>query len=498
MKKNYIGVDFGASNGKLMVGNYDGKRISIEELHRFDNRPVFLHGVLYWDFLSLFSELKFGIKKAINKYGDNISKIGIDTWGVDFGLIDKQGKLLSNPVSYRDRRTLGMIDEVDKIIPKKDLFMNSGEFIMEINTIFQLYYLVKTNSPSLKITDKLLMIPDLFNYFLTGEKFCEFTEAVTTSLIDQKKHKWLDSIISRLNIPNNIFPEIIYPGEVVGKTTKQIGEELSISSLDVIATGSHDAASAVAGLPVNINNSRKKWAFIIIGTWSAVGVELINKPLINNKTYELGFSNEGGVLNRYSFQKIISGLWLLQELKDYWSKKENKNIDWNDIVSSAEQSESFVNFIDVDDPIFLSKTNNIIDILVSYYRKTKQNININKGNISRSVYEGLVFKYKKAIFDIEKITNNKIELIFLTGGGSNNKSLCQWIANALNIITVSGIAETTTIGNILMQLKADREIENIDEGRQIVSDSFNLEYFKPKTNTDWNFGYMKYLETLKL
>lgn len=497
MNKSYIGIDFGASSGKVSVGNYDGKKIYIEETYRFENRPVFLHDTFYWDFLRLFSKLKVGIIKSMNKYDNKISKIGIDTWGVDFGLIDKHGNLLSNPVSYRDKRTQGMIGEVSKIIPKEDLFMNSGEFIMEINTIFQLYYLVKTDSPLLKIADKLLMMPDLFNYFLTGEKFNEISEAVTTSLFDQNNKVWSKYITDKLNIPYNIFSAIIFPGEVVGKTKKCVEEELGIRSLDVIATGSHDSSSAVAGLPINVCDSMKNWAFIIIGTWAALGIELINKPIINKIVYKFGFSNENGVLNRFSFQKIISGLWLIQECKDYWIKKENKDISWDEVSCGINKANSFTNFIDIDDPIFTNKVNNIIDNITTYYKKTNQKIILYKENVSRSVYEGLVFKYKKAMFDIESIINKKIELVFLTGGGSKDKLLCQWIADALGIEVVSGISETTSIGNILMQMKADGEIKNIDEGRQIVSDSYPLIHYIPKTNIEWDFNYEKYLRILK-
>ncbi len=493
--RKYIGIDLGASGGRVSIGLYEGEKIKVEEIHRFENRPVFLHGTLYWDFLRLFSELKIGIRKALRGNKHEIRSIGIDSWGIDFGLIDKNGALLSNPVCYRDERTKGILNEVSGIVSKKDLFMNTGEFTMEINTIFQLYYMVKIDSPLLKLTDRLLMIADLFNYFLTGEKFCEFTNAVTTQLYDQSNNRWSEDIMSKLKIPYRIFPEIIFPSEIVGKTTKFIDEEVGTTGLNLVATGSHDAASSRVGLPIDLTNSKKNWAVIMIGTWSGLGIG-VNKPIINMKAYNLGFSNEGGVSGIFSFQKIIGGLWLIQECRDYWMRKENRDIPWDEISECARKEDSFKNYINVDDPIFTNKSKNMVDNIIVYYQKTGQSINSRKSSISRSIYEGLVFKYKKAIMDIESITGKKIELVYVTGGGSKNKVLCQWIAGALNVVVVTGIAETTTIGNILIQLIADGEINDVDEGRQIVFNSYNLEYFEPKGQDAWLTAFKNYLNIL--
>ena len=497
MNKNYIGIDLGASSGRVSVGSFDGKKIAVNEICRFENRPVFLHDTFYWDFLRLFSEVKNGIAKSMSSYENQIHKMGIDTWGIDFGLIDSQGSLLSNPVSYRDKRTQGMLKEVSKIVSLEDIFLNSGEFIMEINTLFQIYSLIKSNSPLLREADKLLMIPDLFNYFLTGEKFGEFSEVATTSLFDQSQKKWSDYLIKKLSIPSNILPEIIYPGMSVGKTTPLINEELNIKGIEVIATGSHDASSAIAGFPVSRKFSTKKFAGIIIGTWSGLGIELKDKPIINKEVFDLGFSNEGGVLGRFSFQKIISGLWLMQECCDFWNKKEGREISWQEIDKGAFGAPAFKCFIDVDDPVFTNKSSNIIDNIAAYFKKTNQKVELAREIISRTAYEGLVFKYKKAILDIESILGYKIEAAFLTGGGSNNKILCQWISDALGVTVISGVSETTTVGNILMQMKADGEISNMDEGRDIVANSYSLIYFIPKADVDWNKGYENYLKILK-
>jgi len=494
MGKNYIGIDLGASSGRVSVGQYDGSKINIEEIYRFENRPVFLHETFYWDFLRLFSEVKEGIVKSMHKYQNRINKMGIDTWGIDFGLLDGDGRLLSNPVTYRDKRTQGMLEEVSKIVSIEDIFMNTGEFVMEINTLFQLYSMVRNDSPLLHKADKLLMIPDLFNYFLTGNQYGEFTDVITTSLFDQNTAKWSDYLIQKLNIPSNIFPGIIRPGMSAGKVTSQIEEELNIKDLEVIATGSHDASSSIAGMPVSREVGTREFGYIIIGTWSGLGIELRDKPLITPRAFKLGFSNEGGVENRFSFQKILSGLWLLQECQAYWSKKENREIPWKEIDEAANRAPAFKNFIDMDNPEFTIKRANVIESISTYFNSMGQKTNLDIGSISRCIYEALVFKYKKAIQDIESITGKKIEVVLVGGGGANNKYLCQWISDALEIPVMAGITETTTVGNIMIQLKADGEISGMDEARYIVADSFDAFSYMPGKGLDWNSSFKKYLE----
>jgi rhamnulokinase/L-fuculokinase len=490
--KKYIGVDLGASSGRISIGTYKNKKITISEIHRFENRPVFLNGTLYWDFLRLFSEVKIGITKCLKEYPGNIRSIGIDAWGVDFGLINKRGKLLANPVSYRDRRTDNILDDISIILSNNEIFMNTGEVIMKINTIFQLYYLVKIKSLLLENAANLLMMPDLFNYFLSGETYSEYSEAVTTQIYDQRKNCWSKKIMEKLNIPFHIFPEIIFPGEVIGSTTKYIDDEVGTDKLNIVSTCSHDASSAVAGLPLDYRYSKKKWAFLLIGTWSALGIELKNRPVITPQAFNLGFSNEGSTLGRFSFQKIMCGLWLIQECRNYWMRIENREITWNEISKCAHKADCFQNYIDVDDPIFTNKAINMLDNLSAYYQKTHQRIIMDKNSVSRSIYEGLTLKFKNAILDIEKITGEKIEILFITGGGSKNKLLCQWISDALHLLVITGIPETTTIGNILLQLKADKEINKIDEGRQIVANSFKLQYFTPAEEIDWDKAFDTY------
>jgi rhamnulokinase len=492
-EKMYIAADFGASNGRVSAGRFDGARIRIDELHRFENIPVFFRGTLYWDFLCLLAELKCGIRKCIHTGECEPASIAVDTWGVDFGLIDVQGDLRSNPVSYRDKRTEGVIEKISKIIPLNELFGETGEVTLEINTIFQLYSLLERHPEYITARDTLLMMPDLFNYALTGEKTIEYSNSVTTQLYDQLHGCWSKRLLELLHIPPHVFPKTVYPGEQVGVSKRHIDEEIGTKKLKVVAPCSHDAASAVIGLPVNRTKKNQKWAFLLIGTWSTLGIELKMTPLISDSVFSHGFSNEASARDRYSLQKIIQALWLIQEFRSYWMKAEARHIDWEEISGYCKDAPPFQNFIDVDDSIFQLKSNDIKSNLQMYYKKTGQKEKLDTAAITRAFYEGLVLKYVKTVRDLEKITGSHFDLLLVTGGGSKMHLLCQWIADATGLPLYKGTPETTTLGNVLMQMLADGEISTVDEGRQIIADSFPVECIEPKKKNGWDGVYEKYI-----
>ncbi len=497
-EKTYIAADFGASNGRISAGRFDGARISIDELHRFENIPVFFRSTLYWDVLRLLAELKCGIGKCIQSGECEPASVAVDTWGVDFGLIDMQGDLRSNPVSYRDKRTKGAVEKIGKIIPLKELFQETGEATLEINTIFQLHSLLERHPEYISAGDTLLMMPDLFTFALTGEKTIEYSNSVTTQLYDQLHGCWSERVLELLRIPSRIFPKTVYPGEQVGASKRLIDEEIGTKKLKVVAPCSHDAASAVIGLPVNRTEKNRKWAFLLIGTWSTLGVELKMNPLINDSVFSHGFSNEASARDRYSLQKIIQALWLIQEFRSYWMKSEARHIDWEEICGYCKDAPPFKNFIDVDDSMFQLKSNNIKSNLRMYYKKTGQKENLDTASITRTFYEGLVLKYVKTVRDLEKITGSRFDLLLVTGGGSKMHILCQWIADATGLPLYKGIPETTTLGNVLMQMLADGEISSVDEGRQIIADSFPLECIEPKEKNGWGEAYERYNSIVSL
>ena len=344
MEKKVLAFDFGASGGRAMCGTFDGEKIMIEELHRFSNDPVILNGTMYWDVLRLFFEIKQGLIKA--KKCGKIESIGIDTWGVDFGLIDKEGRLLENPVHYRDNRTAGMLEESFKMIGKERFYEITGNQFMEINTAFQLLSLLKDRKDLLDRADKMILMPDLFNYFLTGAKKAEYSIASTTQLLDAKKGEWSDEVIEALKIPRHIFPEIVPTGTKVGELTDEICTELGLDKIDVMAVAGHDTQSALVAVPA----SEEDFIFLSCGTWSLLGTELA-EPIINEKSEYYNITNEGGYGRKTSFLKNIIGLWCIQESRRQWIR-EGQEYGFGDLEIMAKEAPSLKSFIDPDAPEF--------------------------------------------------------------------------------------------------------------------------------------------------
>jgi len=472
--KNYIAADFGASNGRIIVGKYNGSRLDLKEVHRFDNRPVYVNETLYWDVLSLFSELKNGISKALNK-SNKISSIGIDTWGSDFGLLDRNKELLSNPVHYRDRRTIGISDKVFRLISREELYRRTGVQVLELNTVFQLYSLVLKESVILSNANYLLLMGDLLNYFLTGNIFCEYTNATVSQLLNIENKEWDKDIINKLAIPHSIFPKIIEPGLIIGKIRKDICEEIGCKQIPV-SLPAYDTSSEIAAIPISINDSNKCWAYLNCGTWSVVGI-VANSPIINDQAYKTGFGNEGGLHGKFSFLKNIIGLWIIQQCKKKWVEDLGHDISWGEIIKHAEETEDLGILIDVDSPVFNKEIFDMPSAIMEFCKKTKQRIPEKIGEISKCFFESLVLKYLYNIKILEEIIGKKIELLHLVGGGSRNKLLCQWISDSTGIPLIAGPYETTAIGNLMSQILADREATSIKEVKKIIINSVNLDRY---------------------
>lgn len=490
--KNYLIFDFGASNGRAIVAKFDGNKFNLEVTHRFDNIPVYVTGIWYWDILRLFSELKTGIMVSQKAYKE-IKSLGIDTWGVDFGFIDKNGHLLSNPHHYRDDARAKAAVAVHKDFPPEKIFELTGGLVMSIMSIYHFYNLKTNNATELPNAYKFLMMPDLFNYFLTGNCFNEFTDATTTLIYDQKNKKWSDTILNKLGISKDLFPEIIQPGSKVGNIQKSILDELEISNIDVIAPASHDSASAETGIPVA--DSKANWAFVSMGTWLVQGMET-QEPVINHEAFKSGYGNEGGCEGRNLFAKNVNGLWIIQQCMEKWRKDKGENILWSEIDKLYPLSKPFDSFINVDDPVFLPPSADMPKVIAKYCVDKKQNIPDGIGSVSRCFYESLVFKVRYNIEQTEKITGKKIELMHLVGGGTNNKLLCQWISNALGVPVVAGPTETTAVGNLLMQLKGTGEIKDVNEGRMVCRNSSSIFVYEPKEKMTWDAAYERYLKIL--
>ncbi len=486
--KKVLAIDFGASSGRAIIGSFDGKKITLEEIHRFSNDPVSVNGTTFWDVLRLFYEIKQGLIKS--KACGEISSIGIDTWGVDFGLIDKYGQLLENPIHYRDLRTKGMIEEADKIIPLKKMYEMTGIQFMELNTIFQLLSLAKNRPHILERADKLLFMPDLFGYMLTGKKTTEYSIATTSQLVDINTKSWSGEIFEKLGIPQGIMCDIVKSGTVLGELSDGVCEECGLDKIKVISVCGHDTQSAITAVPC----PDKQFAFISSGTWSLFGTEL-EKPIVDEKAFETNVTNEGGYGESTGFLKNIIGLWLIQESRRQFAR-DGKQYSYADLEREALAAKPFACFIDPDAPEFVPH-GNIPERIREYCRRTNQHVPETVGEIMRCIYESLAMKYRQTFEKLCDCTERDYEVIHVIGGGTKDTMLCQLTANACDRDVVAGPIEATVLGNIAVQLMASGDIESIADARRIIAESENVTKYSPKDTAEWAEAYSRYLEATK-
>jgi rhamnulokinase len=495
MPKSWTGlaVDLGASSGRVMMGRYDGTRLSIEELHRFENEPQQLPQTLHWDVLRLYSDIKVGIRKGVStarEQGGGVNSLGIDTWAIDFGLLDKSGNLLGNPVHYRDRRTDGMMEKVFAIVPKKEIFGVSGIQFLQFNTIFQLAAMRLADSPLLPIADSFLLIPDLLAYFLTGVKANEFSNATTTQLLDARTGEWSNTLIEKLKLPRNIFQKIVQPGTVLEKLSKTVGEELGAAGLPLVAVATHDTGSAVAGTPAR----SERFAYLSCGTWSLLGTE-IKAPILTERALELNFTNEGGINGTYRLLKNIMGLWLLQETKREWERAGKKK-SWDEITALTSQAPAFRSLIDPDDNRFFAP-GDMPSRVRDFCKETGQEVPESDAALLRCITESLALKYRWVLTKLEELTGSKMAELHMVGGGIQNELLCRWTAAACGRPVLAGPAEATALGNLSAQLLAGREVSSLAQSRELIARSFAPIAYEPKETRAWDDAYGRFEKVLK-
>ena len=485
-----LAFDFGASSGRAMLFSFDGKSLTMEEMHRFSNDPVLVGGSFHWDILRLFHEIKVGILKTVNAGHTDILSIGFDTWGVDYGLFDEKGRLLGNPYHYRDTRTDGMIEKADEEVGKKYVFDHTGIQFNFFNTLFQLMSM--RGDSQLNSANKLLFIPDIFNYFLTGEMKNEYTEASTSQLLNPYTKTWDFELMEKLDIPTDIFCDIINPGETVGYLTDALCEELGCPKIPVIAVGSHDTASAVASVPVTDDYP---YAYISSGTWALMGSEL-DKPEITDSSYNYNFTNEGGVCDKIRFLKNIMGLWIVQECRRQWDR-EGKAFSFNDLEQAARSAVPFQSFINPDDQSFATP-GNMPERIREFCQKTGQHVPEGEGEVIRCAMESLAFKCRMVTDALEDVQGKTLEFIHMLGGGIKDTMLCEFVACATKKTVAAGPVEATSTGNALMQLMALGKISDLASARKIVKDSFPIKYYKPADNAAWDAAYEEYKKYVQL
>ena len=483
----FVAVDLGASSGRLMVGSWDGLRFELEELHRFANGGVSVRGSIEWDVLRLWSEILAGLTKFRARFGGTPAGIAVDAWGVDFGLLDRNGRLLGNPTCYRDARTNGMPEKVFARVDEAEIFAATGVQTMQINTLFQLAAMAMEDDPRLACAETLLMIPDLFSYFLCGEKRVEYTEATTTQMYRLGAGEWDRGLLDHVGVPVGILPEVIAPGTVLGNVGSDVLELCGFAeTFPVIAVASHDTASAVVSIPGLDAGS----AFISSGTWSLMGVELA-APVTTQRARELGFTNEGGCGGTTLLMRNITGLWILQECMRQWEKL-GTPCGWDAVIAAAKKAVAFRSLILPNAPEF-GAPGDMLNAIRGFCRATGQVAPETVGEFVRCCFESLSLAYWSTLEALRALTGAEIETLRVVGGGCLNGFLCQMTADACECSVVSGPAEASALGNVMMQAVAVGAVKDIAAGRAAIKASLELIEYTPRADDRWTEARARYL-----
>lgn len=482
-----LAIDLGASSGRGIVGSFDGKKLTLRENHRFSNDPVFVNGRFTWDILRIFFEIKNSITKTVID-GDNVSSMGIDTWGVDYGYIDKNGRLMANPYHYRDTRTVGISEEVGKFLSPEEIYNRTGIQAIDFNTLNQLAADLRDDRDTVERADKLLFIPDLLNYFLTGKAVTEYTIASTGMLLDAAKRDYALDLTDKLGFPSRVFTPLVKPGNCLGTLLPQINEEVGKNNIKLYNVASHDTASAVIAVPA----TGKDFIYISSGTWSLMGAEL-PEPLINDGTRLANFTNEGGAENTIRFLKNIMGLWIIQESRRQW-KREGKDYSYAQMEEWAKEAKPFSSIINPDYYTF-NTPGNMPEKIRDFCRMTGQHVPETVGEVVRTIYESLSLKYRYTVENIEKLMGKKTSKINIVGGGTKDKFLSQMTSDACGIPVCAGPEEATAIGNLVAQAMAVGEIGSLAEAREVVAGSFELKNYTPTSDRGaWDEAYGRFCE----
>lgn len=467
-------VDIGAESGRVLVGTFDGSSLSLTDIHRFANAPVTLGDTLHWDFLRLFGEVSAGIRRA--GMDGPITSVGIDTWGVDFGLLDSRGRLLANPVHYRDLRTQGMVSAACAVVPREEIYASTGIQLIAINTLYQLLSMVRTNDPVLRLAGRLLLMPDLFGYFLSGLPVAEHTNASTTQCLDPGTRDWARPLLDRLGIPTAMLPEIVESGTLLGPLRGDLAGSTGLGGTRVVLPGTHDTASAVVGAPI----ASSSMAFLSSGTWSLIGLEL-PAPVITDASLAANLTNESGVAGTTLLIRNVVGLWLIQESRRaLWPAGDGPS--YEKIAAMAESAPPFTAFIDPDDERFL-RPGDIPARVRDFCAETGQMVPDDVPTVIRVVLESLALRYASAIDQLSAAAARPITSVQVVGGGSNHQLLCQLTACATGLPVRAGPVEATALGNLAVQAIAVGELASIAEARELISRSYSIATYDP--SGDW-------------
>ena len=489
--RTYVAVDLGAESGRVVAGRFDGERIALAESHRFANGPVRLGDSLHWDAPGLFREITTGLGLCVKQHGPGLAAIGVDSWGVDFGLFAADGELLGNPYHYRDRRTNGMLEEAFGRVPREQIYEATGIQFMQLNTLYQLLAMALAHSPLLEIADNLLLMGDLYNHFLCGSTVAEFSNATTTAFYDPRRSVWATDLLDGLGIPTHFLPEVVPPGTRLGPLLPWLAEEVGCGPVPVIAPATHDTGSAVAAVPAQGDD----WAYLSSGTWSLMGVELPG-PLINAQALAHEFTNEGGVCGTIRFLKNIMGQWLVQECRRTWEREQGRAISYAELAEQAAAAPPLVSLVHPDHPSFLAP-GDMPARLRSFCERTGQAVPDSAGAMVRCCLDSLALRYRWVMERLEEITGRSLRVVHIVGGGSQNTLLNQLAADATGRTVLAGPVEATALGNCLMQGLALGDLGSLAQVREVVRRSFEVVTYEPRETQQWADAYGRYLRILE-
>jgi rhamnulokinase len=480
-KQIYLGIDLGAASGRIVAGLWDGKTMALDELHRFPNGPVYLADSMRWDVLQIWSEIQNGLAIAGKKYGEKIVSVGADTWGSDYALLSRSGEILGQPFHYRDARTNGMMEKAFRKASRSTIFAGTGIQFQPFNTLFQLLALQEQSSELLAQADCLLLMPDFIHWCLCGSRIAEFTNATTTQCLNPLKRKWADGLLKKMALPARIFPKLVPPGTKLGTLRKPVSGQLGLGKIQVVAPATHDTASAVVGVPT-AHTGKTNWAYISSGTWSLMGVE-VRQACLAPRVLDLNITNEGGFGGTYRLLKNIMGLWLVQQCKRSFDSNGGQN-DYNKLGQAAAATRPLRALLNVNSPRFYNPSD-MPRAIQDFCRETGQFVPKTKGELIRCAYESLALQYRKTLGWLEELTGERIEVIHIVGGGSQNGLLNQFTADACRRPVLAGPVEATIFGNLVVQAWAAGEIGSLSEMRQVIRSSSPMTAYEPRDSDTW-------------
>lgn len=493
--QHFIAVDIGASSGRTVCGGFDGQRLVLEEVHRFENGPVRVAESLHWDLLRQWTAVQEGLRAAGQHCGGKVVSLGVDTWGVDFGLLGPGDELLANPYHYRDRRTEGIFERAFAQVPREEIFAATGLQFLPFNTLFQLLALREAGSATLDAARSLLLMPDLFHWLLTGVQGNEFTNATTTQFLDPRSGAWAKGLLERFGLPTKMLGNILPPGTALGGLRKAVADETGLHSAQVVLPGTHDTASAVMAVPAaSVAGQRPNWCYLSCGTWSLMGAEL-PAPVITDRCRELNFTNEGGVGGTIRLLKNITGLWLVQECRRVWAQQ-GQSLSWDELNGLAAAAPPRQAWIDPDDPSFLAPSDMPMAIR-DYCRRTGQAVPEGPGAVIRCAIESLALKYRRVLGWLEELVGSRLETIHMVGGGVQNRQLCQATADACGRLVIAGPAEATATGNVMMQATACGAVGSLAQAREVIRRSLPVETYEPRQTPAWDEAAARFFEAVR-